>query len=129
MIAYEKLDAWKVCHQLTLGVYEATKPMLEPEPDLAHQLRLAALLAAAKLARGAGTGSRVMFRQCAEMSVGHLSEVRYYLNFAHVMGFVSDQTRQKLDALRGRASFYIWKHLCPEPPRPDSEAPVGDDTD
>jgi four helix bundle protein len=116
MMGYEKLDAWKVCHELTLGVYEATKPLVESEPGIAHQLRLAALLAAAKLARGAGTGSKIMFRQCAEMAAGHLSEVRYYLNIAHVMGLVSECVRGKLDALRGRANFYIWKQLCPTPP-------------
>lgn len=128
MISYERLDAWKVCHELTLGVYEATKPLLDPEPDIAHQLRLAALLSAAKLARGAGTGSRIMFRQCAEMSVGHLSEVRYYLSVAHVMGLISETTRRKLDALRGRASFYIWKHLCAPHSTPGNGAPAEDET-
>ena len=116
MQAYEKLDAWKVCHQLALGVYEATEPMLDTEPDIAHQLRLAALLAASKLARGAGTGNKTMFRECAGMSAGHLSEVSYHLNIAHAMGFLSDETQQKLDALRGRALFYLWKHVCPTPP-------------
>ena len=127
MKAYEELDAWKVCHELTLGVYETTKPMLDSEPDIAHQLRLAALLAAAKLARGAGTGNTVMFRECAGMSAGHLSEVSYYLNIAHVMGLVSDAARQKLDALRGRALFYLWKHLCPAPPASEADAPTVDD--
>jgi four helix bundle protein len=117
MQAYEKLDAWKVCHQLTLGVYEATKPMLDTEPEIAHQLRLAALLAASKLARGAGTGNKIMFRECAGMSAGHLSEVSYHLNLSHVMGCISDSTQQELDALRGRALFYLWKQLCPTPPR------------
>jgi four helix bundle protein len=129
MKAYEHLDAWKVCHELTLGVYETTKPMLDSDPDIAHQLRLAALLAAAKLARGAGTGNMTMFRECAGMSAGHLSEVSYYLNIAHVMGLVSDATQQKLDALRGRALFYIWKHLCPAPPAAEADAPTADDQD
>ena len=128
MKAYEKLDAWKVCHQLTLGVYEATKPMLDSEPDIAHQLRLAALLAASKLARGTGTGNKVMFRECAGMSAGHLSEVSYHLNIAHVMGMISDATQQELDALRGRALFYIWKHISQTmPPPPEVETPAGDD--
>lgn len=122
MQAYEKLDAWKVCHELTLGVYEATKAMLDTEPEIAHQLRLAALLAPAKLARGTGTGNRLMFRECAGMSAGHLSEVSYYLNIAHVMGSLSDGTHQRLDALRGRALFYLWKHLSAKPPTPDAGA-------
>ncbi len=113
MIAYEKLDAWKVCHELTLGIYDVTKSLLDPEPDIAHQLRLSALLATAKLARGAGTNNRMMFRQCAEMSAGHLSEIRCYLSLAHVMGLVSDSNQRRLDALRGRACFYIWKYLSP----------------
>ena len=127
MKAYEELDAWNVCHELTLGVYETTKPRLDSEPGIAHQLRLAALLSAAKLARGAGTGNKVMFLECAGMSAGHLSEVSYYLNIAHVMGLVSDATQRKLDALRGRALFYIWKHLCPTPPSSEADAPTTDE--
>lgn len=127
MKAYEELDAWKVCHELVLGVYEATKPMFDVEPDIAHQLRLAALLAAAKLARGVGTFSKPMFRECAGMSAGHLSEVSYYLNIAHVMGLIPDATHQRLDALRGRTLFYLWKHLFASPAQRKVEPPDADE--
>jgi four helix bundle protein len=139
MIEFQELDGWRVCHELTLGVYEATKPLLESEPEIAHQLRLSALLAIGKLARGAGTGSKAMFRQCAEMSLGHLSEVRYHLDLAHVMGLVCDDVHQQLSGLRGRASFYLANHLVSvttpqEPPEgldwdPDWDDPDWDDPD
>ena len=73
MIRFENLDSWKACHALALDVYDATKPLLERDPAVAEQLRVATLQAAAKLARGAGMGSRRMMQQCAEHSAGHLA--------------------------------------------------------
>ena len=127
MTLYERLDCWKACHALTICVYEATKPLLERDPEIAERLRLAALLAACKLARGAGTGNSAMMRQCAELAAGHLSEVGYQLKLALALNLISPETRQSLDALRGRASFYLWKELLARPahrkdePRNDGE--------
>jgi len=121
MSLYERLDSWKACHALALSVYEASRPLLEQDPDIAARLRLAALLSACKLARGAGTGSRVLLRQCAELSAGHLSEVGYHLKLARALDLISPETCQRLDALRGRASFYVWKELLAGPRRPNGE--------
>ena len=125
MIRFENLDSWKACHALALGVYDATKPLLERDPEIAEQLRLAALLATSKLARGAGMGTRRTMRQCAELSAGHLSEVGYHLKLAGVMGLIPQETCQRLDALRGRAFFYVWKHLLPQPGPPGQPPNAG----
>ncbi|UCG86759.1 MAG: four helix bundle protein [Gemmatimonadota bacterium] len=121
MMPYERLDSWGACHALTLCIYEATKPLLERDPDIAARLRLAALLSASKLARGAGTGCRTLMRQCAQLSAGHLSEVGYYLKLAQALNLISPQTFQKLYALRGRASFYLWKELLAGSGQPKNE--------
>jgi four helix bundle protein len=121
MSLYERLDSWKACHALALCVYEATRPLLEQNQDIAERLRLAALLSACKLARGAGTGSRALMRQCAELSAGHLSEVGYHLKLAWATNLISPETYRRLDALRGRASFYVWKELLAGSGRPKDE--------
>ena len=126
MIAFKQLESWKACHALTLAVHEAVKPFLGREPDIADRLRLAALLSASKLARGAGTGNERMFRQCAELSAGYLSEIAYFLSLARAMGLMPEETWRELDALRGRASFYVWKHVLPKPPKDVPDLPAED---
>lgn len=123
MITYEKLDSWKACHALTLATFEMTKPLLKVDLDAADRLRLSALLSAAKLARGAGTGNKRMFHQCAELSAGHLSEFGYHLKLTRVMGLIPDASCDMLDALRGRAAFYVWKHLFGALPLPEIGPP------
>jgi four helix bundle protein len=122
MRSYKSLDSWKACHALTLGLYQATKPLLEQDPELAERLRLAALLSACKLARGAGTGNRTVMRQCAEQSAGHLAEVGYQLELARVLDLIPPDACQRLDALRGRAAFYLWKELLAGPTGPKKQS-------
>ena len=123
MATYEKLDSWKACHALTLAVFEATKPLLKIDAEAADRLRLSALLSASKLARGAGTGSERLLRQCAELSAGHLSEFEYHLKMTRVLGLIPNKACERLNALRGRAVFYVWKHLLGGLPLTDVEPP------
>jgi four helix bundle protein len=126
MIGYEKLDSWKACHALALHVYKATKPLLKRDPELAERVRLAALLSAAKLARGVGIGNRKAFRYCAGLAAGHLNELAYHLKMVRVMELLPEVSCDELDALRGRAAFYVWKNLLGEVDLPEPEFPEGD---
>ena len=120
MKEFTDTDAGKACHELALSVYEVTRPLLDTEPEIAHSLWLAALLAAAKLAHGIGSGSRVSLIEYVGISCGHLSEVMYHLDLAHAMGLIADDVHQRLGAMRGRASFYVGKHLEASIPELDS---------
>ena len=119
MMAYEKLDAWKVCHELCLDVRRATEPLLEREPDLAHRMRFVSLRAAARLARGTGNGSRVTLARCAESSLNYLSELAFLLSMVRALGAMPDDVWCPLDALRGRATFYTFKVAFGGQPEPD----------
>lgn len=111
MMAYEKLDAWKSCHALVLAVLEVTGDRAEQDPDLVAQLRWTAMRAAAKLAFGTGTRDRKMFRHAAGWSAGYLAEFAYHLSLARAMGVLAEAAAQRVDALRGRATFYTWQLL------------------
>jgi four helix bundle protein len=123
MLAYEQLDAFKVCHELALRVYRVAEQMDERDPELAVQLWSAALCASSKIARGAGSRNRRLFQFCLDRSLCALSEVGYHLTMAHALDLVTEETRRELDGLRGRAVFYTSKLLLGLVEDPGTEEP------
>jgi hypothetical protein len=125
MPADEKLDSWKTCHALVLAVYKDTEEAVEREPMTANRLRYLALRAAGKLAFGSGTGSRTMLRHAAEYSAGHLTELGHDLVMTEATGLLSKDRCERLQALCGRAHFYVLKHILPPvlPPDTDPQSP------
>lgn len=119
-VRYEHLDAFKVCHELTLRVHDVVQSLEERDPELAAQLWLAALWATGRIARGAGFRSRRMFALCLNRTLGALSEMGYHLNLALTMSLVSEQTHRSLESVRGRAVFYTIKLLTSLQTEPDS---------
>jgi four helix bundle protein len=118
---YDDLDAFRICHELTLQVHAVVKRIDEQDPDLAGELWLAALRAPSRIARGAGCGNRRMFAQCLNRALGALAEMGYHLDLAQPMGLVSDEERRTLEGLRGRAIFYTLKLLTVQQTEPDRE--------
>lgn len=124
MMAYQRLDAWKVCHELTLAVYRATKEFPVHGDDLRGQLRHVALMAPAKLAHGAARQQRGTVRRCVDLAAGFLAELAYLLRVAREFGLLGNGQWQELDALRGRAAFYTWKLYLSLVPKPGGDAPT-----
>jgi hypothetical protein len=114
MMAFEKLDAWKSTQALVLALYDVLPPKAwRNSPHAAHAARLhrSALRAVGRIAFGAGTRNRKMFRRAVERAVGHLSEFAYQLALARSHGVLQPAIADRLSALRGRASFYTWQLL------------------
>ena len=110
MMTYEKLDAWKVSHELVLAVWRATEKWSGPDGEcLRDELRSVALLAPAKLANGSGRLTRKSFQRCVDLSLGYLIELAYLLQRGEEMGLLTGVRRRELDAVRGRAVFYTTK--------------------
>ncbi len=109
---YEDFDAWKGCHALVLATHEDTKPAAGREPQLVRRLEYHAVAAAGKLAFGAGSRHRGMFRLAVARTAGHLSAFGYHLSLVRVMGILPEVECTRLDALRGRAAFYTWSLLA-----------------
>jgi hypothetical protein len=122
MPTYADLDAWKACHALFLAIHADSEKWRERDSSLADCLQRSALKAASKLAFGSGTGSRKMLRHAAEWSAGYLSKLCHDLALATALGLVERERARELDALRGRATFYVWKLILPDLPPDDPEA-------
>ncbi len=109
MSAYEDLDAFKACHQLTLAVHRLAESLEERDATLGGHLWAAALCASSRIARGSGFRNRRMFAACVDRTLSALSEISYYLEMGHAMGLISKEERQELESLGGRALFYSMK--------------------
>ncbi len=109
MSAYEDLDAFKACHQLTLAVHRVAEKLEERDTTLSGYLWAAALCASSRIARGSGFRNRRMFAACVDRTLAALSEIAYYLEMGFAMGLISKEERQELESLGGRALFYSMK--------------------
>ena len=132
MSRYEKLHAWRECHELALGVYRVTKRFpLDERYGLTSQTRRAAFSAAANIVEGAARRSMREFRRFLDISLSSLSEVGYALRFAREAGLLSEDDWQALNDRQNRARFLTWQlyqslNRCqpPKPPQPPPSSPT-----
>src|SRR2546430_3532220 len=84
---YERLHAWRECHELALAVYDATKAFPSDERyGLTSQMRRASFSAAVNIVEGSSRKSRKEFRRFLDISLSSLTEVGYALRFAKEAG-------------------------------------------
>jgi len=92
MARYEKLHAWRECHELALAVYRVTKKFPDDERyGLTSQTRRAAFSAAVNIVEGSARRSTKEFRRFLDISLSSLSEVGYALRFAHEAGILTEE--------------------------------------
>src|SRR5438132_3448318 len=83
MAPYERLHAWRECHELALAVYRVTKSFpSEEQYGLTSQTRRAAFSAAVNIVEGSSRRSRKEFRRFLDISLSSLTEVGYALRFS-----------------------------------------------
>jgi four helix bundle protein len=110
MAPYEKLHAWRECHELALGVYRSTKQWPPDERyGLTSQSRRAAFSAAVNIVEGSARKSRKEFRRFLDIALSSLTEVGYALRFAREAGFLPEADWAVLDDQQNRARFLTWK--------------------
>ena len=110
MQPFERLEAWKVCHQLALTIYRTTE--LFPRQELygvTSQARRAAFSIPANIAEGSAKRGPAEFRRFLDISLGSLAELAYVLIFVRDRGLVSPEEWQELEKLRRRAGFLVWR--------------------
>jgi four helix bundle protein len=101
---YERLEAWRACHELSLVVYRATKKWPASERfGLASEVRNAALSAAAKLVEGTARGGSKELKHFVELARGSLKELEYLLMLAHDLGVIDAQEHRLLHGFVDRA--------------------------
>src|SRR5712671_7983901 len=89
MSRYERLHAWRECHELALEIYRVTKAFPSDERyGLTSQLRRAAFSAPVNIVEGSSRKSRKEFRRFLDISLASLTEVGYTLRFAREAGLL-----------------------------------------
>jgi four helix bundle protein len=132
MSPYEKLHAWRECHELALAVYRATKRFpVEERFGLTSQTRRAAFSAAVNIVEGSARRSTKEFRRFLDISLSSLSEVGYALRFAREAGLLADEEWSALNDRQSRARFLTWQLYCAlgrrqpsPPPQPPPSSPT-----
>lgn len=106
MAPYERLHAWRECHELALAVYTATRQFPTHERyGLTSQTRRAALSAAVNIVEGSARRSRKEFRRFLDIALSSLTEVGYAIRFAREAGFLPESDWAHLDDRQNRARF------------------------
>src|SRR5437016_5142474 len=83
MQPFERLEAWKVSHELALAVYRATESFPRQELyGLTSQARRAALSIPTNVVEGSAKRGPAEFRRFLDISLGSLAELAYLLIFA-----------------------------------------------
>jgi len=110
VLGYEKLQAWHLCHQLLLAVYEATKRFPKHELyGLTSQARRAAFSSAVNIVEGSAKRGPREFRRFLDISLGSLAELSYTLRVARDLKLIDDSEWTVLDRLRRQAGMMTWK--------------------
>src|SRR2546427_5393130 len=110
MLAYERLQAWKLCHELVLAVYEATTPFPKHELyGLTSQARRAAFSAAVNIAEGAAKRGPAEFRRYLDISIGSLAELAYTLRVARDLNLLDSENWSRVERIRRQAGVMTWK--------------------
>ena len=110
MLAHERLQAWKLCHELVLAVYATTASFPKQELyGLTSQARRAAFSAAVNIAEGAAKRGPGEFRRFIDISIGSLAELAYTLRLAKDLQLLSADDWNRVDTLRRRAGFVTWR--------------------
>ena len=108
MFAFERLDAWHRCHELSLAVYRSRK-VAEPRAVWAHFTSAPrSCFSGGQHRRGIRQRGPAEFRRYLDISLGSLSELACLLRLAADLGLMQDQERDDLNQVRESASKMTW---------------------
>jgi len=110
MMPYERFEAWKVCDELALAVYGATRTFPKEELyGLTSQARRAAFSAAVNIAEGSAKPGAREFCRFLNISIGSLAELAYTLRYCRRLQLLNEEDYRRLEGLRARAGFLTWR--------------------
>lgn len=88
---FRKLAVWQKSFKLGLEIYQMTRQFPNDELyGLTNQLRRASVSIPANIAEGCGRFTNAELVRFLDISMGSLSEVDTYLEFAHELGYLTD---------------------------------------
>jgi four helix bundle protein len=109
MMPFERLEAWRLCHELVLAVYRLTGLLPTDERyGLVAQSRRAALSAACNIAEGSAKRGSREFRRYLDISIGSLAELAYLLRVIRDLGLIGPAEMGPVSDLHTDASRTTW---------------------
>jgi four helix bundle protein len=105
MAAFQRLQAWQACLDLTTDVYHASAgwPRAE-EFGLTAQVRRAVVSAGANLAEGSGKQGASDFARYLDIANGSLTELEHLLLVGHQVGIIEPADWERLEGKRAKAA-------------------------
>jgi four helix bundle protein len=94
---YTKIEAWRLADDLTLAVYERTRPFPREEIyGLTSQLRRTAYSVPANIVEGASRESKKDYLHFLYIARGSLSEAQYFIHLARRLRYLSSEEAHDL---------------------------------
>jgi four helix bundle protein len=110
MAPYERLDAWRMSHEMALRIYQVTDSWPAAERfGITIQLRRAVLSIPTNIAEGAAKRGVGEFRRFLDVALGSLAEVTYLLRFSRDLGLLTPEAWLELETTRNRAGQLTWQ--------------------
>jgi four helix bundle protein len=110
MKPFERLDAWKACHEVVLAVYRATKGFPKDEQyGLTAQLRRSAISITANIAEGSAKRGKREFRRYLDIALGSLAELRCLLRSAKDLEYLTEEDWTMIVPLEERGGLLLWR--------------------
>jgi four helix bundle protein len=101
---YERLDAWRACHELALVIYRSTRNWPLPDgAELIDRVRSASCRAAVSLMEGAARAGARERERCVLQSLGAIAEVTYLVLLARDVAIIDADEWQLLNGFATRA--------------------------
>ncbi|MEW5895315.1 MAG: four helix bundle protein [Candidatus Omnitrophota bacterium] len=109
---YKKLIVWQKADQLAKTVYIETENFPRREVfGVTSQLRRAALSVPTNIVEGYARRTRKELVRFLDISLGSFVETEYLIDFSLSLGFLSEQSYQKIAALRAEVGSLLWKFI------------------
>ena len=109
MMPFERLEAWRAAHELTLRVYRITRSFPKEELfGITSQTRRSAVSIAANIAEGAAKRGHREFRRFLDIALGSFSELTYLLILAKDLDFLDESEWRETNSLRETTGKLTW---------------------
>ena len=107
---WKSLLVWQKAHCLIIDIYSLTKKFPSDEKfGITQQIRRAAVSIANNIVEGKSKSSNKEFVHFLYISRGSLEETRYLVLLSHDLGFIDQETNNRIESVCSEISFLLNK--------------------
>ena len=110
LYGYKKLIAWQKADELARLIYDLSENFPKHEIfGITSQLRRAGLSVVLNIVEGHARSNKKEFHRFLAISLGSLAETEYLLDFSYSRGLISEESYEKVCAIREETGHIIWR--------------------